>query len=89
MGREITPPVCGPGIQIGGNCIRAEALGAEKALFRHISDGSPPPKHGLLYQHPSVKKASRKDKGRVSRKLAAKVAITAKVEYYGDKNERG
>ena len=66
-----------------------QLLGAEKALFRHISDGSPPPKHGLLYQHPSVKKASRKDKGRVSRKLAAKVAITAKVEYYGDKNERG
>ena len=66
-----------------------QLLGAEKALFRHMSDGSPPPKHGLLYQHPSVKKASRKDKGRVSRKLAAKVAITAKVEYYGDKNERG
>ena len=52
-----------------------------------MSDGSPPPKHGLLYQHPSVKQAVRKDKGRVSRKLAAKVAIASKIEYYGDKNE--
>ena len=64
-----------------------QLLGAEKALFRHMSDGSPPPKHGLLYQHPSVKQAVRKDRGRVSRKLAAKVAIASKIEYYGDKNE--
>lgn len=64
-----------------------QLLGAEKALFRHMSDGSPPPKHGLLYQHPSVKQAVRKDKGRVSRKLAAKVAIASKIEYYGDKSE--
>jgi nucleolar protein 56 len=64
-----------------------QLLGAEKALFRHMSDGSPPPKHGILYQHPSVKQAVRKDKGRVSRKLAAKVAIASKIEYYGDKNE--
>ena len=63
-----------------------QLLGAEKALFRHMSDGSPPPKHGLLYQHPSVKQAVRKDKGRVSRKLAARVAIASKIEYYGDKN---
>ena len=64
-----------------------QLLGAEKALFRHMSDGSPPPKHGLPYQHPSVKQAVRKDRGRISRKLAAKVAIASKIEYYGDKNE--
>ena len=64
-----------------------QLLGAEKALFRHMSEGSPPPKHGLLYQHPSVKKSRKKDKGRVSRKLAAKVAIASKIEYYGGKNE--
>ena len=64
-----------------------QLLGAEKALFRHMSDGSPPPKHGLLYQHPSVKQAARKDKGRVSRKLAGKAAIASRIEYFGDKNE--
>lgn len=64
-----------------------QLLGAEKALFRHMADGSPPPKHGVLYQHPNVKKANGKDKGRTSRKLSAKVAIASKLDYYGDRNE--
>ncbi|MFL2941781.1 MAG: hypothetical protein ACJZ2N_03160 [Candidatus Poseidoniales archaeon] len=62
-----------------------QLLGAEKALFRHMSDGSPPPKHGYLYQHPLVKKASKKDKGKISRKLASKVSIASKIDYYGEK----
>ena len=64
-----------------------QLLGAEKALFRHMADGSPPPKHGVLYQHPTVKRSSGKDKGRASRKLAAKVAIAAKIDFFGEKNE--
>jgi nucleolar protein 56 len=64
-----------------------QLLGAEKALFRHMTDGSPPPKYGVLYRHPKVKKANGKDKGRTSRKLAGKVAIASKLDYYGDKNE--
>ena len=62
-----------------------QLLGAEKALFRHIADGSPPPKHGVLYQHPAIRRAAGKDKGRASRKLAAKVAIASKIDYFGDK----
>ena len=62
-----------------------QLLGAEKALFRHMSDGSPPPKHGYLYQHPLVRKASKKDKGKISRKLASKVSIASKIDYYGEK----
>ena len=64
-----------------------QLLGAEKALFRHISDGSLPPKHGILYQHPSVKSSKRKNKGRVTRSLASKVAIAAKIDYYREKDE--
>ena len=64
-----------------------QLLGAEKALFRHMADGSPPPKHGVLYQHPTVKRASGKNKGRASRKLAAKVAIASKIDFFGEKNE--
>ena len=64
-----------------------QLLGAEKALFRHMADGSPPPKHGVLYQHPKVKRALGKDKGRASRKLAAKVAIASKIDFFGEKNE--
>ena len=64
-----------------------QLLGAEKALFRHMVDGSPPPKHGVLYQHPTVKRSPGKDKGRASRKLAAKVAIASKIDFFGEKNE--
>jgi nucleolar protein 56 len=64
-----------------------QLLGAEKALFRHMADGSPPPKHGILYQHPTIKRATGKEKGRFSRKLAAKVAIASKIDYFGEKSE--
>ena len=64
-----------------------QLLGAEKALFRHMSDGSLPPKHGVLYQHPSVKGSQRKNKGKVTRSLASKVAIAAKIDYYREKDE--
>lgn len=63
-----------------------QLLGAEKALFRHLADGSPPPKHGVIYQHPNVKKAFGKEKGKVSRKLAAKVAIASKIDFFGEGN---
>ena len=64
-----------------------QLLGAEKALFRHMSDGSLPPKHGVLYQHPSVKGVHNKKKGKVTRSLAAKVAIASKIDFYRFKNE--
>ena len=64
-----------------------QLLGAEKALFRHMSDGSLPPKHGILYQHPSVKRAHNRKKGKVTRSLASKVAIAAKIDFYRGKNE--
>ena len=64
-----------------------QLLGAEKALFRHMSEGSPPPKHGILYQHPSVKLVNKKVRGKVSRSLASKVAIAAKIDYYREKDE--
>ena len=63
-----------------------QLLGAEKALFRHLADGSPPPKHGVIYQHPNVKKAFGKEKGKASRKLAAKVAIASKIDFFGESN---
>ena len=53
-----------------------------------MADGSLPPKHGILYQHPSVKGSQRKDKGKVTRSLASKVAIAAKIDYYREKDEQ-
>lgn len=59
-----------------------QVLGAEKALFRHLRTGAKPPKHGLIFQHPMVNRAPRKMRGKISRSLAAKIAILSRVDCY-------
>jgi nucleolar protein 56 len=59
-----------------------QVLGARKALFAHLATGSPPPKHGIVYQHSRVH-GSRKDlRGRVARVISAKLAIAIKIDYF-------
>lgn len=60
-----------------------QIVGAEKALFLHIKMGVKGPKYGYLYQHPLVKAASRENKGRMARTIAAKLSIAAKMDYFG------
>lgn len=57
-----------------------QLLGAEKALFRHIKTGKKPPKYGILLGHPFVAEA--KEKNKAARKLADKISIAAKVDYF-------
>ncbi len=59
-----------------------QLLGAEKALFRHLKAGSPPPKHGVIFMHEMVNKAPRKKRGRIARLLATKIAIAAKADAF-------
>lgn len=59
-----------------------QVLGAEKALFKHIVKGTPPPKHGMILQHPLVSSAGMKERGRVARALAAKISIAARVDRF-------
>jgi nucleolar protein 56 len=59
-----------------------QVLGARTALFSHIRGGSPPPKHGIIFQHRRVHNASLRVRGRVSRTLAAKLGIAARLDYY-------
>jgi len=59
-----------------------QVLGAKNALFCHLSTGSPPPKHGLVYQYSGVHGSSKERRGRVARVLAAKLAIAARIDYY-------
>lgn len=61
-----------------------QVLGAEKALFRHLISGAKPPKHGVILQHPFV--ATAKNRGRAARKLAAKTAIAAKMDFYSKRD---
>ncbi len=60
-----------------------QTLGAEKSLFRHLKKGTPPPKHGYILQHPYVHGASKKNRGKVSRLLANKIAIAARIDHFG------
>ena len=60
-----------------------QLLGAETALFRHLRNKSiRPPKHGLIISHSFVMDAKRQDKGAAARKLAAKISIAARVDYF-------
>jgi len=61
-----------------------QILGAEKALFRSLKTGSAPPKHGILFQHALVHAAPRWQRGKIARAIAAKAAIAARVDVYGD-----
>jgi len=60
-----------------------QILGAEKALFRSLKTGSRPPKHGLIFQQKSVHQSPKKNRGKIARALACKLAISARLDAYG------
>jgi len=57
-----------------------QVLGAEKALFKHLRSGSPPPKHGLIFQHAAISTAPKWVRGKIARCLAAKLCIASKAD---------
>jgi len=59
-----------------------QLLGAEKAMFRHLRSGKKGPKHGMIFQHPEVHHAPYWQRGKISRALAGKALIAAKVDNY-------
>ncbi len=67
-----------------------QVLGAEKALFRHLTKKTKPPKHGIILQHPLVLNAPKKLRGKIARTLASKISIAAKIDYFSkeDKSEK-
>lgn len=60
-----------------------QLLGAEKAMFRHLRNNKKPPKHGIIYQHPSVHRSPYWQRGNISRALASKAVIAARIDQYG------
>ena len=64
-----------------------QILGAEKALFRAMRMKSDTPKYGLLYHASMVGQASTKNKGKISRSLAAKCSLSVRVDALGDQTE--
>lgn len=61
-----------------------QVFGAEKALFKAKKDGSKTPKYGLLYHAQLVSHADQKLKGKIARSLAAKTALSTRIDAYGD-----
>jgi len=59
-----------------------QLLGAEKAMFRHLKEGSRPPKHGILFKHPLVHTAPYWQRGAIARAVAAKLCLAARADAY-------
>jgi len=57
-----------------------QILGAEKALFRALKTKHDTPKYGLIYHASLVGAAQPKNKGKLSRMLAAKAALAIRVD---------
>jgi nucleolar protein 56 len=62
---------------------RVQVMGAEKSLFKHLDGHAPSPKHGIIFRHPAVMGAPRRLRGKVARALAGKLALAARLDYYG------
>lgn len=61
-----------------------QILGAEKALFRALKTRGKTPKYGLLYHSSYIGKAKLKNKGKISRYLANKIAMCARIDYFSN-----
>ncbi|MEM0026311.1 MAG: C/D box methylation guide ribonucleoprotein complex aNOP56 subunit [Ignisphaera sp.] len=59
-----------------------QVLGAEKALFRALRTGGKPPKHGVIFQFPEIRKAPKWQRGKISRALATKLSIAARIDFF-------
>ncbi|XP_074646077.1 nucleolar protein 58-like [Tubulanus polymorphus] len=61
-----------------------QILGAEKALFRALKTKHDTPKYGLIYHASMVGTTSAKNKGKMSRMLAAKSSLAIRVDALGE-----
>ncbi len=61
-----------------------QILGAEKALFRALKTRGNTPKYGLIFHSSFIGRASTKNKGRISRYLANKASIAARLDAFSD-----
>jgi len=60
-----------------------QVLGAERAFFEHLRGRAPPPRHGLLFLHPTVQGSPKRLRGKLARALAGKAAIAARRDSEG------
>ncbi|KAI1706457.1 snoRNA binding domain, fibrillarin domain-containing protein [Ditylenchus destructor] len=61
-----------------------QILGAEKALFRALKTKKDTPKYGIIYHAQLISQTSTKLKGKIARKLAAKVSLSTRIDALSD-----
>ncbi|KAM4626743.1 nucleolar protein 58 isoform 1-T1 [Discoglossus pictus] len=61
-----------------------QILGAEKALFRALKTKRDTPKYGLIYHASLVGQTTPKNKGKISRMLAAKASLAIRYDALGE-----
>jgi len=61
-----------------------QILGAEKALFRALKTRGNTPKYGLIFNSSFIGKANAKNKGRISRYLANKCSMSARIDCFSE-----
>lgn len=66
-----------------------QLLGAEKALFQHLTKKTKVPKYGILINHPLVQDAKRDEKGKTARALASKISLAAKIDFFRGPDYKG
>lgn len=61
---------------------KIQILGAEKALYRTIKTGAPPPKHGIIFQDSRINQSKWWLRGKIARVISGKIAIAARMDYF-------
>jgi nucleolar protein 56 len=61
-----------------------QILGAEKALFRALKTKGNTPKYGLIFQSSFIGRAKTNHKGRISRYLANKCSLAARIDNFSE-----
>ena len=59
-----------------------QILGAEKAMFRHLTTKARCPKHGIILNHPLLLKNKRALHGRIARHLASAISKAVRVDFF-------
>ncbi|MBK5112847.1 MAG: C/D box methylation guide ribonucleoprotein complex aNOP56 subunit [Candidatus Heimdallarchaeota archaeon] len=68
---------------------KIQILGAEKALYRTIKTGAPPPKHGVIFQDSRLNQAKWWQRGKIARAISGRLSIAARMDFFEaeDKSE--
>ena len=61
---------------------KIQILGAEKALYRTIKTGAPPPKHGVIFQDPRLNQSKWWQRGKIARVISGRLSIAARMDFF-------